>query len=66
TEDSRFFWWMGINAVLLVLLQPWLMRISRVIYLYFFVRFDPDYKHTAVKTFDYKTDEYFKDHNGAE
>ena len=52
TEDNRFFWWMDINAVLLVALQPWLMRISRVIYLYFFVSYDPDYKQTAVKTFD--------------
>jgi len=63
TEDSRFFWWMGLNAALLVFLQPWLMRLSRVIYLYFFVRYDPNYKQTAVKTFDYKTDEYYNDPN---
>jgi hypothetical protein len=43
TEDSRFFWWMGINAVLLIVMQPWLMRLSRTIYLYFFVRYDKDY-----------------------
>lgn len=60
TEDNRFFWWMGINAFLLVGLQPWLMRISRVIYLYFFVTYDPNYKNTPVKSFDYKTDEYFQ------
>jgi len=61
TEDSRFFWWMGMNAVLLVALQPWLMRLSRVIYLYFFVSYDPNYKQTAVKNFDYKTEEYYRD-----
>jgi hypothetical protein len=52
TQDHRFFWWMGLNALLLVILQPWLMRLSRVIYLYFFVSYDPNYKETAVKTFN--------------
>ena len=36
-SDSRFFWWLGANAVFLVLLQPPLMRISRTIWIYFFV-----------------------------
>lgn len=49
-NDNRFFWWLGSNAVFLILLQPWIMRLSRVIYLYFFVKYDADYKHTKVKT----------------
>lgn len=53
TDDNRFFWWMGINIFLLLVLQPWLMRLSRVIYLYFFVKYDPHYKETKVKEFDY-------------
>ena len=61
TEDNRFFWWLGFNSVLLVLLQPWLMRISRVIYLYFFVKYDEDYKKSQVKTFDYQTRDYYKE-----
>jgi len=40
-HDNRLFWWMGINAVLLVLLQPVLMRMSRTIWLNFFVWYDP-------------------------
>lgn len=59
-NDNRFFWWLGINIFLLVILQPWLMRLSRVIYLYFFVRYDPDYKHTHVKTFDYESESYYR------
>ncbi|MGN6417724.1 MAG: DUF983 domain-containing protein [Pseudobacter sp.] len=43
TQDSRFFWWMGINIFLLIFLQPWLMRLSRVIYLSFFVKYDPNF-----------------------
>lgn len=40
-HDNRFFWWMGFNAVLLIALQPYLMRLSRTIWLSFFVRYKP-------------------------
>ena len=66
TQDNRFFWWLGLNAVLLILLQPWLMRLSRVIWLYFFVYYDPDYKVTGVKKFDYETESYFLPKEGEE
>jgi hypothetical protein len=59
TEDSRFFWWMGLNAVFLVVMQPWLMRLSRSVWIYFFVTYDPDYKKTPVKKFDYETESYY-------
>lgn len=39
-HDNRFFWWMGWNAVLLLVLQPYLMRLSRTVWLSFFVRYD--------------------------
>lgn len=52
TEDNRIFWWLGVNAFLLVVLQPWLMRLSRVIYIYIFVRYDPDYENTAPQEFN--------------
>ena len=54
TEDNRVFWWLGINGLLLVIIQPWLMRLSRVIYLYFFVKHDPNYKQTKPVEFDHK------------
>jgi hypothetical protein len=60
SEDNRFFWWLGINSVALVVLQPWLMRISRVIYLYFFVRYDKNYKETGVTVFDYRSEDYYE------
>lgn len=60
TDDNRVFWWMGINITVLILLQPWLMRISRVLYLYFFVSYDPNYKETEAVKFDYETDSYNK------
>jgi endogenous inhibitor of DNA gyrase (YacG/DUF329 family) len=43
-DDNRFFWWMGLNAALLVLLQPFLMRLSRTLWLSWFVKYDPEWK----------------------
>ena len=43
-SDNRFFWWLGINAVLLVVLQPPLMRLSRTVWLSFFVRYSPRWR----------------------
>ncbi|WP_343688242.1 DUF983 domain-containing protein [Chitinophaga sp.] len=42
--DNRIFWWIGVNAVLLILLQPPIMRISRTIWLAFFVGYNPEIK----------------------
>lgn len=47
-HDSRFFWWIGINAVLLVLLQPPLMRMSRTVWIYFFVPYSPRWREGDV------------------
>jgi hypothetical protein len=44
TEDNRFFYWMGTNAVLLLLLQPRLMRLSRSMWISWFVKYDPHWK----------------------
>ena len=42
-KDNRFFWWLGINAVLLVFLQPPLMRLSRSVWINFFIRYSPNW-----------------------
>lgn len=49
-HDSRFFWWIGLNAVLLVVLQPYLMRLSRAIWLSFFVRYDRSIVHCKAES----------------
>lgn len=49
TDDNRFFYWLGCNAVFLVALQPWLMRLSRSFWISWFVKHDPDWeKHQPV------------------
>ena len=52
-NDNRIFWWLGLNIILLVIIQPWLMRISRVIYIRFFVSYDEEYEKHKPQEFDY-------------
>jgi len=42
--DNRLFWWLVTNALLLVLLQPPIMRIARTIWLYCFVYYSKDWE----------------------
>ena len=44
-DDNRIFGWLIFNAILLLVIQPWLMRLSRVIYLRFFVRYNENYEN---------------------
>jgi hypothetical protein len=50
TDDNRIFWWLGTNAVILVITQPWLMRLSRVLYIRLFVKYDANYENTKPVT----------------
>lgn len=48
-NDTRLFWWMGVNAILLLVLQPLLMRLSRTIWLAIFIHYDHQwYLHPPV------------------
>ena len=44
-QDNRFFWWILANAVFLIAIQPPLMRISRTVWLAFFVHYNRDWKN---------------------
>lgn len=46
TSDNRFIYWLVFNSVALICLQPWLMRFSRSLWLSWFVKYDPDWRHT--------------------
>jgi hypothetical protein len=43
-NDNRFFYWMIFNAVFLIALQPYLMRVSRTGWLAFFTKYDPNWR----------------------
>ena len=42
--DNRIFYWLAMNAILLVVLQPYLMRLARTGWLAFFVKFDKNWR----------------------
>ena len=42
--DNRIFYWVITNGVLLIILQPWLMRFSRTLWLSFFVKYNPNWR----------------------
>lgn len=39
-DDNRVFWWLGINALLMIIFQSYFMRLSRAVWLSFFVKYD--------------------------
>ena len=43
-DDNRVFWWMGTNAILMILLQPYFIRLSRAVWLSFFVKYNANWK----------------------
>ncbi|MGZ8559367.1 MAG: DUF983 domain-containing protein [Chitinophagaceae bacterium] len=42
--DNRFFWWMGFNIITLIASQPYMMRLSRAVWLSFFVKYNSDWR----------------------
>lgn len=46
-NDNRIFYWIIFNAILLACLQPWLMRLSRSLWLSWFVKYDPYWHETG-------------------
>ncbi len=50
--DNRFFVWMGVNAVAMILLQPIFMRLSRTLWLSWFVSYDPEWRSKKPEHFE--------------
>ncbi len=48
-NDNSLFIWLGVNIATLVLSMPYLMRLSRAIWLSFFVKYEPDWRTKAAE-----------------
>jgi len=46
-HDNRIFYCLGLNALVLVVLQPVLQRLARSVWIAFFVRYDPEAGHAV-------------------
>lgn len=57
TDDNRFIYWLIVNSVGLLCLQPWLMRFSRSLWLSWFINYDPHWRYTKPKDVSERTNE---------
>jgi hypothetical protein len=48
-DDGRVFWWLGINAFCMLIFQPYFMRLSRTVWLSFFVKSDPHWRNKTAE-----------------
>ncbi|GAB3012631.1 hypothetical protein GCM10027051_14600 [Niabella terrae] len=46
-HDNRLYYWLTINSILLVLMQPYLMRLSRSLWLSVFVKYNKNWETEA-------------------
>jgi len=51
-NDNSIFYWLGFNAVVLLILQPPIMRFSRTLWLSWFVKYDPNWKENKIKDYE--------------
>lgn len=47
-DDNRIFYWMFSSIILLFLAQPLIMRLSRTLWLSWFVKYDPKWKEHPI------------------
>ena len=60
-DDNRIFWWLLINGILIMLLQPYILRFSRSVWLSFSIRYDADWKSLKPGSVNSETKQAQKD-----
>jgi hypothetical protein len=48
-DDNRIFYWLGLNIVILLGVQPLMMRLARSLWLSWFVKYEPNWKEKPLK-----------------
>src|SRR5688572_2909002 len=48
-DDNRVIYWLIVNAILILALQPFFMRLARTVWLSFFVPYDPNWREKPAK-----------------
>jgi hypothetical protein len=48
-DDNRIFYWLGTNIVILLGVQPLMMRLARSLWLSWFVKYEPNWKRSRLK-----------------
>jgi hypothetical protein len=50
--DNSIFYWLIFNGILLIVMQPLFMRLSRSLWLSWFVKYDPDWKDKKAQEYE--------------
>jgi uncharacterized protein (DUF983 family) len=50
--DNSIFYWLAFNGILLIVMQPLFMRLSRSLWLSWFVKYDPDWKNKKAEEYE--------------
>jgi ribosomal protein S27AE len=48
-QDNSIFYWLAFNSITLIAIMPLLMRLSRSLWLSWFVKYDPDWRQNKPK-----------------
>jgi uncharacterized protein (DUF983 family) len=56
--DNRIYWWFGSNVFILVVTQPLVMRFSRTLWLYFFVKYNGNWQFEKPKDYERIVEEH--------
>lgn len=59
-DDNRIFYWLGSSIVLLILIQPLFMRLSRSIWLGWFVAYNKNWEKEPLE-YNERMDEHMKE-----
>lgn len=51
-DDNNIFWWFGVNAVLLILLQPIFMRLSRSFWIGIYVKYNKNWRNEKAQEYE--------------
>jgi uncharacterized protein (DUF983 family) len=57
-SENAIFYWLGANAVLILAMQPLLMRFSRAVWLSWFVKYDKHWKKHAPESYERVNDQF--------
>lgn len=41
-KDNSIYYYIAVSAIMVLVLQPWLMRLSRVLFLYLVIKYDKE------------------------
>ncbi len=61
-SGNMVWWWFSFNLAVLLIGAPWLMRLSRSLWLGWFVKYDPDWRKNPISNYE-RTNSFGMEHS---